>query len=701
MITLKLEIRLLSDAEPATGLGNDSVNALVPTDRRGRPVIPASHLKGLLRDRVESLAALRGWSSDLSAALFGEPGDPATGGVGCPGLVALADAQTSADVDLVTITRTRIGTRGTAEANSLRTVQAIPTGTSFTTDVKLNAALGSALDSVLRLAAMATEALGGGRNRGAGLCRISINGERRSPGELLRQVDGEARSFSRERTEPEAVAGRPIASGEARWFRIAFTASTPICCPEVPINGATNHIRSGPVIPASAVQGALISRIAQVNSALATACLLDDRFRAWPLVPIMDPRAELGMDPAKIVGVRVDLAHRMSKLAEEGAHRFADPAVDGLHWSESPGGSPLKSSDGILRRHPDGKVDLWRAVDLPRRITAHGVHRDPSGEGRRNLFSVEALEPLVFTGLVALPPEAADCLMDSLHDDAAVAFGKARTLRGSGSLSLQPVALMDVLSSSWPAEAPGQVFVAQSPLAIPDDYRFEHGGKAVSAEEALQALGSAWGEVTLETLRNVDGRSRHVARSAASCGVRFGWNRHGVGARAEERHRRLRAKRVFLPGTVVVFSKRITDLAAKLLLGLGEGRAAGFGCLLPHPGIARDVYRPHTCQEPERLESRDSAGTEGYALFDLADRGNGPSPSQISAIAALAERDPKQAVEHLKKQMERGSARHWHRWEPVTAHLQKLLIDTPDLARGALRVWQDLAIVHRPEQKDR
>jgi hypothetical protein len=700
MITLKLRIHLLSDAEPGTGLGNETINALVPTDSEGNPIIPASHLKGLLRDEVHWLARIRDWSPDVAAGLFGEPGDTATDGVGAFGVLSLGDARTKGKLDPITITRTRIGPLGTADANSLRTVQAIPAGTEFSVKVHIDAAVGSVADLVLRLAAMSIEALGGGRTRGAGACRISIDEEDRSPGTLLRLVNDAAQAFELERPDPKVTKGHSIGAGDAQWFRLIFTARTPICCPEIPINGSTNHVRSGPVIPASAVQGALISHIDRENPALATACLLDPRFRAWPLVPVLDLRDAEGLDPKQIpLAVRVDLSHRMSKLKEkDDRYRFADPAVDGRHWSESSSGSPLKSSDGILCRHQNGEVYLWRAVELPRHITAHGVHQDPSG--RRNLFSVEALAPMVFTGVVALPPEASDCLRELLQQDGTASFGNARSIRGKGILSLEPAQPGELFSSEWPAEAPGRVFVVQSPLAIPDDYRFTRGEDPVSAEEALAELASSWGEVELKTPRSIDGKPREVARTTAACGVRFGWNRHGLGTRADERHRRLRARRVFLPGTVIVFAEPVTDLESKLLTGLGEGREAGFGGLLPHPGVAQGVYRPHENREPARLTSRDKAGTEGHALFAEAGKANGPSPSQIGKLASLARVDSKKALEHLAKQMRRGPARHWYRWEPVTGRLETLLKNEPELARAALRVWQDLAVIHRPERKE-
>src|SRR5690606_12906580 len=93
------------------------------------------------------------------------------------------------------------------------------------------------------------------------------------------------------------------------------------------------------------------------DGVLATSCLEDRRFRAWPLTPVSVPGQDEHDVP--VVGVRVDLAHRMSKLADaRGEHVFRDAAVDPYHWSEVVGGSPLKSPDGLLVRASSGQVAL-------------------------------------------------------------------------------------------------------------------------------------------------------------------------------------------------------------------------------------------------------------------------------------------------------------------------------------------------------
>ena len=45
-------LRLVSDAEPSSGFGTELLNSLVPRDTDGSPLIPASHIKGLMRQAL-------------------------------------------------------------------------------------------------------------------------------------------------------------------------------------------------------------------------------------------------------------------------------------------------------------------------------------------------------------------------------------------------------------------------------------------------------------------------------------------------------------------------------------------------------------------------------------------------------------------------------------------------------------------------
>lgn len=705
MINCKLELELLTDAEPGTGLGTDLLDDRVPRDERGVPVLPASHLKGLLRDGIHAMSS---WLTDagpvaaafdrLADHLLGRGGE--VGGDGTLGVLQLADLRwdtRSHGRQTLEIRRTALSELGTAHRYSLRAVEAVGAGSIFTGAVWVDAEAGSSLDLLWRLGLLSIEAVGGGRTRGAGRCRIRIDGETRSPGQLLQALEqnfarGDVTSNALGNSTPPA---RSLQDRTTVWYRLCFTATAPVCCPEAPVVGR-NLVRSGPVIPASAVQGALLTLLSRQDDALASAVFLDPAFRTWPLVPV----ASLGardLDQCEL-GVRVDLAHRMSKLPRQRAgqqsdqehHDFFDSAIAPYHWSQAPEGSSLKSSDGVLVRYRSGNTMLWRAQDLPRILRAHGVHS--TADGTRNLFSVEALAPMVFTGLVALPREAAVSLLPLVQEGAPVTFGKARSVRGAGTLTMQEVGQGWQAPWQWSLTEPstqGRVFVVQSPLAVPDHWAVDR------AEVVLQRLvaEAGWGELVLG---DPEGRGRH-AGSAAAIGVRFGWNRLGHGLTVGMQ-RRLRARRVVLPGSVLVLREPLLDPERQLLRGLGDGREQGFGALLPHPGIASGRL-PVTTPLPEL--GSDGAGRLALQLWRQAGRQDGPSPSQIGDLAQRLTHGPEAAQQFLDTLKERAR-RAFDLWQPVVSLVREnLSAGRVEILAKALRTWQDLRIVADSEESRR
>jgi hypothetical protein len=696
MITLLARLTLLSDAEPGTGLGTDMIHDVVPRGVDGRPCLPAPHLKGLIRDKLQQLGAWRDWIPAHVDALLGSEG--AEGDDGSASRIRVGEGRpvgSAARNPFLLVHRTALGASGTVLGGALRTVEAIAAKSEFEFKVRVDAEPGDARDLLARLGLLALDAVGAHRNRGAGRCLVRIEGERRTPGQLLLAVDELlSRQPAPRQVQPQVDAAGALASGRTVWRRVLFTADGPVCCPETPV--VSNVIRSGPVIPASAVQGAVLSAIDRIDSKLATSCLHDDRFRAWPLVPVAiagDP-----VDP-NVLGLRVDLAHRMSKLPQVSSdlshseeHAFADPAVDPERWAHIAGSSVLRSNDGILRIDSEG-ISLWRAQDLPRMFGAHGVHYDPRGERGRNLFTVESLAPMVFVGLLALPVEAAEALDRALAADSFVSFGKARTVRGGGTLEVRAAGaeLFGRLHGRAADSEGARVFVVQSPLEVPDDWHVD------VAEDVLARLASerGWGRVVGE-MRVQD---RSAARTQAHCGVRFGWNRHGLGARVGDQ-RRLRARRVILPGSVLVLEQPVADLEAALLAGLGAGREQGFGALLPHPGVATRKAGAAGRLDLPTLKSRDDGARLALEWF-RACRDGGPSPSQIARVHQLLEVDSAKALEYFRKQKKARPLPVWNAWKSVYQSLESQLEQslqserTRALTRQALRIWQDLAIAGR------
>ncbi len=663
MTTISYTLELRSDAEPGSGLGGEVVNDYVPRDQRDRPVLRATHLKGLLREAIDEVATLRGWDSvRVLDGPFGRPG--AGGDDGLAGALLFSDAVLEGEAPApLFVSRTALNPQtGTARGMSLRTVEAVRRGTRFRGSVRISGEDPSLAELVVRLALLILPAVGGGRTRGAGLCTVTIDAEDRSPGRLLELLGA---GLDRPRPVAAPVSHREVAleNEELVLARILFRATTPLCCPERPVVGI-NVIESGLAIPASALQGILLTRASRIDPALGNALFRHPSFRCWPLHPF----GPAGADGAPDLVIRVSRTHKMSKLpSARGNWEFRDRLIEPYDWRQVAKGSPLKGPDGLLLRTAE-RVRFWPSADIPRIVSAHGVHHDPTGRKGRNLFSVVSLAPMAFMGLVALPASAYERLTKSFRESPEVEVGKARSVRGQGTLALERVDPQAVF------RGPGgmtelSLLVAQSPIAIPDDADVSDLGAVVARLAAEAGLGE-------------------VTACEAHAGLRFGWNRHGHGASVAG-SKRLGATRVLTPGTVLALGRPLTDPLPALVAGLGAGRERGFGALLPHPGIASERYLRSV--EHERIPSRDDAAKEALALWQAAGR-SGPSASQIGRLAALVASGG--AAPWLAQQRDRPS-RIWHRWERVVERLDEL-VGQPDRDRTmrVLRTWQDLVIAH-------
>jgi len=678
--TISFSLHLLSDAEIGSGLGNEIVNNIVARDHNGLPVIRSSHLKGLLRACLEEIGAARSWPPQLYTLVFGRPGCEGDGGI--PSCAHFSDC-TSVNSSTRSITRTRLTDLGVASSTTLRTTEAVAAGSTFNGKISLSPQAHPVADLALRLALLALEAVGGNRNRGAGLCRVDILNEQRSPGDLLLALDTAVHQGLPSPEPQRTTLPHPSPAAAPVILRLIFYAESPVCCPDIPVV-SNNVIRAGLGIPASAVLGALISRLARISPALADKTMASLATRAWPLLPCAENGSAASRDELPIP-VRVALSHRMSKLPNDHhQYDFRDSSIEPYDWNAVASTSPLKGTDGVLLRSPQGTVSLWRSSDMPRLITAHAVHH-----GTRNLFTVEALAPMVFSGFISLPQDAAEQLLSSLAADDSITFGKARSVRGIGRL----VATPDGFSSlaSWHQT----IFVLQSPAVLPDD--------ADTAQEPAEHIlarlveRSGWGRIA-----DVPRKPHYITTTTqAACAVRFGWNSHFIGERIAD-SQQLRAQRVFLPGTVFVIEQPPPDLTTQLLRGLGVqsngdflGRIHGLGAVLPHPGIAQHRYDrlPHY-QHVSSQEEGKLAITWWQRAGD-----NGPSPSQIAAVAQrIKPNNPAPALEYLETQRMRH-ARIWERWSPVISDVENAVKDNPTRAKKALRTWQNLAIIHRNKER--
>lgn len=663
MLKIKYSLTLVSDAEPSSGFGSNLLDATVPRNFKDEVFLPASHIKGLMKQALQNIPKTilpEGFSSAVED-LFGIPGESFE----CGSLFSMSNCESGKKAKDVTkiVTRTKLNKFGVAADTSLRSSEVIATGTIFKGELSSDYDLPPVMDLILRFALLSIMEIGGNRNRGCGACYVKIEKENRKPGEILKRI----LESSFEKFQPKEDSQIEVGSPEKQILvKLTFEAESPLCLPELPIVG-NNTIQSGYTIPASAVQGLVLTRINAVNSSVATRCFESPLFRAWPMLPVPE-----NVKCVK-VPVRASYSHKISKLADENKrYAFCDESVEPYDWALAPKNAPIKSADGVLIP-VEGGVELWRSGDMARYLSAHGVingSAEDSSENRRNLYTVEAIAERKFMGLLAIPEDALDLLKKSLSQNSSCHIGKAKTIRGSGKLEMEVLNSPEV-QFEFPRNKEGKEvfnFIVQSPILIDDSI------EASSANEILMEIVQKYWKAEPKL-------------ASASVQILFGWNRHRNGLQ--------KAERVIAPGSVFCLEKKPENLQGLILNGLGEGRERGFGSVLPHPGIATNRYMG--LPEENKVSSSLDYAKKGWALWEKS-KDSGLMPSQIAQLQNLVCEKTTTAIAYLNRQRTERSSKIWDRWkgifDDVMAYLEKdINVDK------ILKVWHDLSVAEQGGKK--
>jgi len=162
---IRLEVETVEDLHTSAGTSSGDIDALVMRDRRGRPVIRASHLKGLLREAGEELIALGAGKEEELNALLGAPGKTR----GALRMTSLRVAGAGKVKTLIWGSTKRVEGGRTPEEDTLRFVEHVSAGSHFEATLRL---ADPARKPLLERLLQRVDRIGGDRNRGSGLVRL-------------------------------------------------------------------------------------------------------------------------------------------------------------------------------------------------------------------------------------------------------------------------------------------------------------------------------------------------------------------------------------------------------------------------------------------------------------------------------------------------------------------------------------------------
>jgi CRISPR-associated protein Csx10 len=610
---LVVGIEVLSDMHVGSGAAAGTLDATVARDADGLPAIPATTLRGVLRDSAERIAdaldVRHGGSTwrAVAVALFGSqpalgasgPAGPSAGALTLRGArirdelrSALADATV---LPLLTGPRSQVRIErasGTAAEDQLRTIEVVRPGLLLAADARIDdALLGPAADAavaLLTVAAGMTTRVGGGRRRGLGRIRMWLAGDDVLPEDALlgllggaapevvpTPVDAQRPSLPASPRDAEVAGdGRPVA------VTVRITAVDPLLIPSRTVGNVTeshDHVPGRVILPL----------VAQAVSALG-----------------VDPGPEIAAGRLRVTDARPASSGRpgsptpfclaATSGAREVRNRLRAPARAGM--------KPLRG--GHLSSVGDGRIAIERTGMV---LRMHNAVDDRSGrvgdaDSGGGLFSVSAIQSgsrLAFH--VVLGPESgvdATSLARALSGSASL--GTAR--RGSyGSVLLEAsVAGPDDRPVEWDAArdvAAGGTFVVWlvSDCVVLDPATLAHDPTVPGLlTEVARGLGVDPGALMASGDDAVHTRTtRHDA-----------W------------HSRWGTPRPSLPalrgGSVVRVSTEVPIPAARFEAlvhsGVGERRGEGFGRIAVDPSwSAREV-----------LELEDATGPTG-SIDGLAD----------------------------------------------------------------------------------
>lgn len=347
-VRMTLAAELLTDAHPGSGSGGGGIDALVARDRRGHPVIWASHVEGVLRD-----AARRLRGREAAGDLFGRPGGQQQRAV----FTSLyADSDPGSRIWRSTA-RASFDNRAPLD-DTLRVVEHVPTGARFKGQVELPT---SDLPLLRRLI-QEVDALGRGRATGAGRVRLALT----------------------ESTIPT----RTVGSSTGRLVLLLHNLD-PLCITATAT--PDNLIPSLAFVPGRTLLGALAGWLIAEGHRDAATLLVDGRVSVSDALPVAQAPDRLSV--AEILPAPLALQSEKPAGVAGAVPWWARSAVPARRMDirdATAGGTKLKRPESDLFVYRASSDESWTAFRPQRRVRLRNGRPDPR-QADPSLFAIEQI----------------------------------------------------------------------------------------------------------------------------------------------------------------------------------------------------------------------------------------------------------------------------------------------------------------------
>lgn len=354
-IRRRLTAELLSDARFGSGSGGEGIDEMIARDRKGRPVIWASHLEGVLRDALRRLDG-----EEAAEKFFGRAGGDYQRGDRQPAVfTSLYAAQTPSRTHIWRSAARQAFDNRAPKDDTLRVVEHVAKGTEFSGEVELPECQLSVLERLVQR----VDSLGGGRASGSGRVKLSLGEANLQTREFVREPSGRLLLLLRSR-DPLCISA----------------TATP-----------DNLIPSLAFVPGRALLGALAAWLIAAQDCDGAKLLTSGRVSVGDALPL--PQRPKDLRTVEVLPAPLSLKRRKPKGSAEtipwwAKARSPEERVDGR--SPELDGADLQRPEDNLFVYRAGPNDPWIAFRPARRVRLRNGRPDPR-QADPSLFAIEQL----------------------------------------------------------------------------------------------------------------------------------------------------------------------------------------------------------------------------------------------------------------------------------------------------------------------